>query len=288
MQFRAPAASLPRAAAARRLARRAITGTVTYDGKVPNLKPIAMAADPMCAKKHTNPVPNEALVLGTGNTMANVLVRVKSGLPAGKTYPARPTPVVIDQNGCQLQCRTWSALMVGQPFKVLNSDGLLHNVHALPKVNKPFNMAMPANRTEADTKFDKAEGMFLVKCDVHPWMNAYVGVFSHPVLRGDRHGRQVHDRRPARRDLRARGLAREARHPDGVGDGRRERQQDGRLQVHARPPASSRRAQSSRHQEGTRWPHDHSAAPRTARRTTHHARTSWASGASTSSRPTTR
>ena len=73
-------------------------------------------------------------------------------------------------------------VMVGQTLKLKNSDGLLHNVHALPKVNTPFNMAMPANRTEADTKFGKEEGMFLVKCDVHPWMTAYVGVFANPFF----------------------------------------------------------------------------------------------------------
>jgi hypothetical protein len=72
--------------------------------------------------------------------------------------------------------------MVGQTLQLRNSDGLLHNVHALPKVNTPFNMAMPANRTEADTKFGKEEGMFMVKCDVHGWMTAYVGVFSNPFF----------------------------------------------------------------------------------------------------------
>jgi hypothetical protein len=71
-------------------------------------------------------------------------------------------------------------VMVGQPFKILNSDGILHNVHSLSKVNKPFNMAMPANRTEAMHTFDKEEGIFMIKCDVHPWMNAFVLVSPHP------------------------------------------------------------------------------------------------------------
>src|SRR5678815_5441877 len=155
-----------------------LTGSVKYTGKVPNLKPIDMNAVPECAKKHTTPQPNEALVLGSGNTLGNVLVYVKSGLPAGKTYPAPKTPVVMDQKGCHYTPHVMG-VMAGQPFKLLNSDGLLHNVHALPKVNKQFNMAMPANRTEATETFTKAEGVFTVKCDVHPWMNAYVGVFSH-------------------------------------------------------------------------------------------------------------
>ncbi|HEY8233130.1 MAG TPA: carboxypeptidase regulatory-like domain-containing protein [Vicinamibacteria bacterium] len=157
-----------------------ITGAVLYDGKVPNLKPLAVAAEPMCAKKHPT-VPNEALVLGAGNAMANVVVRVVGGLPAGKSYPAPTTPVTMDQVGCQYVPHV-IGLMAGQPFKVLNNDGVLHNVHALPKVNKPFNMAMPPTRKEATESFAKEEGMFVVKCDVHPWMQSYVGVFSHPFF----------------------------------------------------------------------------------------------------------
>ena len=87
----------------------------------------------------------------------------------------------MDQNGCQYIPHVMG-VMVDQPFKVLNSDGVLHNVHALPKVNRPFNMAMPPTRTEAIETFTKAEGMFTVKCDVHPWMQAYVGVFDHPFF----------------------------------------------------------------------------------------------------------
>src|SRR5688572_22548229 len=74
-----------------------LTGTVTYTGKVPTLKPVAMDADPGCAAKHTTPVMSDVLVLGPGNTMANVMVRVKSGATGTFTAPAKP--VVIDQKG---------------------------------------------------------------------------------------------------------------------------------------------------------------------------------------------
>jgi plastocyanin len=157
-----------------------ITGTAVYDGKVPALKPLSVAAEPICSKQHET-VPNEMLVLGSGNTMANVLVRVVSGLPAGKTYPAPTAPVTMDQHGCQYKPHVMG-IMVGQPFKVLNSDGILHNVHALPKVNATFNMAMPPTRKEASATFGKEEGMFVIKCDVHPWMQSYMGVFSHPFF----------------------------------------------------------------------------------------------------------
>ncbi len=156
-----------------------ITGTVVYSGAVPTLRPIAMDADPVCAKKHTAPVANEMLVLGKGNTMGNIIVWVSKGLPSGKTWPAPTTPVTLDQNGCQYRPHVMG-IMVGQPYRILNSDGVLHNVHALPKINAQFNRAMPPTVKEASAKFDKAEGMFQIKCDVHPWMNAYVGVFTHP------------------------------------------------------------------------------------------------------------
>jgi plastocyanin len=156
-----------------------ITGTVTFDGKVPTLKPLSMEADPVCAKKHSKPVPAEMLVLGSGNTMGNILVWVSKGLPAGKTYPAPQTPVVLDQKGCVYVPHVMG-IQIGQPYRILNSDGVLHNVHTLPKVNKSFNQAMPASRKETTTQFEKPEPVFQIKCDVHPWMSAYIGVFTHP------------------------------------------------------------------------------------------------------------
>ena len=158
-----------------------IAGTVKYEGEVPTLKPLAMDADPNCAKKHSGPVPSEVLVLGDGQTLGNVYVRVKSGLPAGATYPAPAEPARLDQRGCHYVPHVLG-VMVGQQIKILNSDGLLHNIHALPKLNAPFNMAMPANRTEAEETFAKEEVMIPVKCDVHPWMQGYIAVSPHPFF----------------------------------------------------------------------------------------------------------
>ena len=156
-----------------------VSGTVTFDGKPPALKPLAMEADPVCAKKHPTPAPSEMLVLGSGNTMANILVYVSKGVPAGKTYPAPKTPVVVDQNGCQYKPHVMG-IMIGQPYRILNSDGILHNIHSLPKVNTAFNKPMAATMKETTTTFEKPEPIFQIKCDVHPWMLAYIGVFSHP------------------------------------------------------------------------------------------------------------
>ena len=208
-----------------------VTGTVTFDGKAPALKPLAMDAEPVCQKMHGGkPVANEMLVLGSGNTMGNIMVWVSKGLPAGKTYPAPKTPVVLDQKGCQYMPHVMG-IMVGQPYRILNSDGILHNIHTLPKINPAFNRGQPATVKEMTTTFPKPEGMFQVKCDVHPWMSAYIGVFTHPFFSVTKHGREVHDLGPRRGDLRDHRLAREAGDPDGLGYRWRQRNEAPELQV---------------------------------------------------------
>ena len=164
------------------LAASTITGTVTFDGKAPALKPLAMDAEPVCLKMHAGkPVPAEMLVLGNGNTMGNIIVWVSKGLPAGKTWPAPKTPVVLDQKGCQYVPHAMG-IMVGQAYRILNSDGILHNIHTLPKINASFNRGQPGTVKEMTTTFPKPEEIFQVKCDVHPWMNAYIGVYTHPFF----------------------------------------------------------------------------------------------------------
>lgn len=155
-----------------------VTGTVKFEGTAPTMRPLAMDADPNCAKKHTTPQLPELLVLGAGNTMAHIFVRAKS-VPG--SYPAPSEPVVMDQIGCMYKPHVMG-VRVGQKFLIKNSDGLLHNVHSLPKINQGFNRAMPAAVTEAEYTFDKEELMFKIKCDVHPWMSAFVGVMTHPFF----------------------------------------------------------------------------------------------------------
>jgi len=157
-----------------------ITGTIHYEGDAPKFKEIKMDADPICLSRHTEAVFPDILVLGEGSTMGNVFVHVKSGL-AQKDYPIPEEPVVVDQNGCTYHPHVFG-VRVGQPLKILNSDGTLHNVHVLPKINAEFNLAMPKFRKETTKIFDKAEFMFPIKCDVHPWMGAWMSVLEHPFF----------------------------------------------------------------------------------------------------------
>ncbi len=156
-----------------------VTGKIVYDDVVPTLKAVSMDADPVCAAKHKEPAYPDYLVLGTGNTLANVFIQVKN--PPAKTYPTPTTPVIIDQKGCRYEPHV-VGVMVGQTLKFKNSDGVLHNVHGQPTVNREFNVGMPPTVTESDKSFNKPEPIFPVKCDVHPWMKAYAAVMTHPYF----------------------------------------------------------------------------------------------------------
>ena len=157
-----------------------ITGTVTYTGEMPKLRPIKMDGDPVCLTKHTEQVLPQVIELGEGGTLGNIFVHVTGGLPNQKhTAPAEE--VVVTQAGCIYTPHVFG-VMTGQTVKILNPDGTLHNVHAMSKVNPEFNLAMPKFRTEVTKTFDKPEMHVQLKCDVHPWMVAYMNVMEHPFF----------------------------------------------------------------------------------------------------------
>jgi galactose mutarotase-like enzyme len=73
-------------------------------------------------------------------------------------------------------------MRVGQPLEIINSDPTLHNIHALPKNNQEFNNGQPIQGMKMTHTFTAKEVMVPFKCDVHGWMNAYVGVLDHPYF----------------------------------------------------------------------------------------------------------
>jgi hypothetical protein len=74
------------------------------------------------------------------------------------------------------------AVQVGQPMVIRNDDPFLHNVHAQSNVNPPFNFGQPNKDPGKPIDPMKAPEQFRVKCDVHPWMSAYIQVFEHPYF----------------------------------------------------------------------------------------------------------
>jgi plastocyanin len=158
-----------------------ISGTITF-GAEARREPgvLNMEADPVCAEKNAeSPKTEQAFLLGESKGLANVLIQVKSGLPDMEFAAAEPE-VTFTQSGCLYDPHV-VIIRVGQTVKILNPDGTLHNVHVFGKVNQEFNQAMPKFQTEIERVFDKVEAdPFAIKCDVHPWMNAFGVVLDHP------------------------------------------------------------------------------------------------------------
>ena len=156
-----------------------VKGTATLDGAAPKNEPIKMNADPVCVKENTAPQFQETyMVGGDGKSLANVFVYVKDGL-GNYVYDVPTQPAQIDQRQCRYHPHVFG-MRVGQTLQITNSDPTLHNIHALPKANREFNTGQPIKGMKMDTTFTAKEVMVPFKCDVHGWMNAYVGVLDHP------------------------------------------------------------------------------------------------------------
>jgi len=158
-----------------------IKGVVTLDGAAPKNEAIKMNADPVCVRENKSPQFQETYLVGSdGKSLANVFVYVKDGL-GNYVFDTPTEPAHIDQKECRYHPHVFG-MRVGQPLEILNSDPTLHNIHAMPKGNAEFNNGQPIQGMKMSHTFDKPEVMVPFKCDVHGWMNAYVGVLEHPYF----------------------------------------------------------------------------------------------------------
>jgi len=158
-----------------------VTGRIKFTGAKPVNPKIDMSEEPECKKKYTAQPSGEAVVVNANGTLANVFVYVKSGLPAGGSYPAPATPVVIDQDGCRYHPHVLG-IQVGQNLEIRNSDPVLHNIKAKPTKNRPFNISQPNAGMKTNRTFAAPEVMVPLECNVHGWMNAFLGVLPHPFF----------------------------------------------------------------------------------------------------------
>jgi plastocyanin len=155
---------------------------VAFEGTPPKNEPIKMAADPVCVQQNKNKgvQTQETYMVGAGGELQNVFVYVKDGL-GSRTFPVPTEPVTLDQQACRYHPHVFG-IMVGQPLSIVNSDPTLHNIHATPKVNVEFNTGQPIQGMKTNHTFTAKEVMMPFKCDVHGWMNAYLGILDHPYF----------------------------------------------------------------------------------------------------------
>jgi len=151
-----------------------ITGRVLFSGAPRPSRPIQVTKDhAVCgARAHVD----ESLVLGKDGGVRNAVVSI-GPIPSGAAWPESPTPT-LDQNGCWFNPHVL-LVPAASSIDVVNSDGILHNIHTYPKRNPPTNQAQPKFKKVLNLTF-KEPDTIQVKCDVHSWMNAWIIVAPHP------------------------------------------------------------------------------------------------------------
>ncbi|MEE2637747.1 MAG: carboxypeptidase regulatory-like domain-containing protein [Acidobacteriota bacterium] len=155
-----------------------VSGIVMYEGELPAGEELMMNSDPVCAMGATDTT-SSTYVGGDGH-LGNVFVYVKEGLE-GQSFPVSTDVVALNQVGCRYTPHVMG-IQVGQTLQILNSDPTLHNIHATPASNEEFNMGQPIQGMQFERTFDNVEVMVPFQCDVHGWMNAYIGVLDHPYF----------------------------------------------------------------------------------------------------------
>lgn len=157
-----------------------VKGTIRFSGKKPARKAIDMSGDPACAEAHRGGAYDESLVVNPNGTLGGVFIYIKSGLE-GKKFEVPATPVTIDQRGCEFHPRVLG-IQTGQVLDVTNSDPVTHNIHPLAQVNREWNHSQGEGDAPLARKFLQPEVMIRVKCNIHSWMHAFIGVVEHPYF----------------------------------------------------------------------------------------------------------
>jgi len=154
-----------------------ISGVVRFKGDIPEPVPAEVASgEDLC---HKEKIYREDLVVSKDARVSWAVVTVKKAQPVAESDPEDAEGPVLDQQGCRYVPHV-VVVDAGEKLTVLNSDGILHNVNTKSKKNLPKNIAMVASLTSMDMKFKRAERI-PVKCDVHPWMGAWIVVTDDPL-----------------------------------------------------------------------------------------------------------
>lgn len=157
-----------------------ISGVIRYTGPHPARKTIDMRSEPACVEAHHGKAVDESLVVSPHGELANAFIYIKSGLE-GKHFETPAASVEIDQSGCWFHPRV-IGIQIGQTLQVVNSDPVTHNIHPMAEVNREWNHSQGAGDPPINRRFLKREIMIPVKCNIHSWMHAWIGVADNPYF----------------------------------------------------------------------------------------------------------
>jgi plastocyanin len=158
-----------------------VSGVVRFAGKAPEPVRIDTTMDPACGFGSGGDVFSEQYVVKDGK-LANVYIYVKSGPAAAMAEgDSGRAPVVIDQKGCVYAPHV-IAVMAGGSVEFRNDDPTMHNVHTMPTVagNQAVDISEGPRGAAQTRMFKRPETMMPVRCNNHPWMNAFINISATP------------------------------------------------------------------------------------------------------------
>jgi hypothetical protein len=135
---------------------------------------------PTCGGKPIDLSKLDTIPLGKGQSMGNVYVAVKSGL-GDRRFPTPGEPVLLRQVGCVYEPRVLG-IMTNQLLRIRNYDDTMHNVDITPSINPMFGRGQRAKGEDETFTFSKSELAIPIKCNIHPWMRAWLHVSEHPYF----------------------------------------------------------------------------------------------------------
>lgn len=150
-----------------------IVGKIVYKGTPPIFNKIKVNKDNgVCGNEQ---VSEELVVDHQNGGIKGAVVTIK-GLVKGDLVSQDK---VIDQKGCRFQPHVL-VVAASDKVNILNSDGVLHNIHAFAQNNPSFNEAQPKFKKQITKQFNRAPDLIKIKCDVHGWMDGWIVVVRNP------------------------------------------------------------------------------------------------------------
>jgi hypothetical protein len=154
-----------------------IVGTVKVAGVPPPAETVQVNKDPAVCGKEKRILD---VVTGPDHGLADAVVSVPDAKGARALGKA-----TLDQKGCEFHPDV--LVMAPGALDILNSDGVLHNIHSSSTLNPPFNKAQPKFRKVISEEIDRPE-IIKLQCDVHAWMRGWLFVTDHPAMVTDPSG----------------------------------------------------------------------------------------------------
>jgi hypothetical protein len=149
-----------------------IRGIVKVEGKLAKLQPLQVTK----YKEVCKDVPNESLIVGPAQGLRYAVVTLE-GIVKGKAVE-KETVHELDNIKCRFSPHVQAA-SIGQFVMIKNSDPILHTAHAVFTNEQPqFNVGLYPGRVTRKPLI--AAGIAKVRCEVHPWMTAYIVITDHP------------------------------------------------------------------------------------------------------------